>query len=191
MEDLVNKTFNENNKKIIKYITENNKKNIKFISDINKDNKENISDILSKFEYSLVLLENTKKILDKMQFGSYRRFKEEGLFRNIILEDEYYDLEQDVKKIKKMYNNFYNQLKHDGKRKKSKRKSKSIKKSNKTNVQKIISVDNVCHETYPCKHYVTFLNNLGEKDKKLFSWVEIMKMAKKLNYDLSHIKCST
>jgi len=127
MEDLVNKHFDKNNKEIIKYITENNNKNIKFISQINKENKENISNILSKFEYSLLLLENTKKILDKMQFGSYKSFKEEGIFRNIVLEDEYHDLEKDVKKIKKMYNNFYNQIQNDGKKSKRK-KSKNMYK---------------------------------------------------------------
>ena len=55
---------------------------------------------------------------------------------------------------------------------------------------KIIKVENICYQTYPCKHYITLEYNEGKIETVFMSWLDIYELSKKTNFDLSHINCS-
>ena len=51
---------------------------------------------------------------------------------------------------------------------------------------KIFIVHNDCYETYPCEHYVTLKYN-NKLKTKMMSWLDIVELANKTNFDLSNV----
>ena len=56
------------------------------------------------------------------------------------------------------------------------------------NIDNIIEVETVCYQTYPCQHYVKVIQN-NELKRILMPWTYITLLAKRINFDLSHINC--
>lgn len=56
---------------------------------------------------------------------------------------------------------------------------------------KILEVENICYQTYPCQHYITLQYDDGKIETEFMGWLDIYDLSKKINYDLSHIYCST
>lgn len=54
--------------------------------------------------------------------------------------------------------------------------------------QQIINIDDVCFESYPCQHYVTFIDNSGKEHSVLMFLPEIEKICKFRGIDFSIYK---
>ena len=55
---------------------------------------------------------------------------------------------------------------------------------------KIIKIGKLCHQSYPCMHFVITDNN-GKTESKLMRWFEIFELAKETNFDLTKERCYT